>query len=258
MPDATPPSGPDAAPVGRGATPGRDDAVAALRAVVADAADYRSRHPRAAEVGGWWQQEPAVEVPARPAMRPGEGRDAAVLMLFCLPAAPDEEPYLLVTQRAAGLSAHPGQVALPGGALEPEDSGPVAAALREAGEEVGLDPAGIEVLGPLPPAPVPVSGFMVIPVLATTADPGPMTPEAGEVDRVIRVPLSALVDPANRSTSLLHRRGTTFRGPAFVVDGTLIWGFTAILVDRMLARLGWERPWDARRTVDPQDFQIIG
>lgn len=260
-----------------------------LRRVVAVAAGYARDHPEVAAVGGWWEPEPLRQLPARPAMRPGEGREAAVLMLFCLPddggpGAPGDaagggsgegvvrepdhpepdrpepdrpEPYLVVTQRAAGLSAHPGQVAFPGGGLEEHDAGPVAAALREAGEEIGLDPSGVEVLGLLPPAPVPVSGFMVSPVLAVSADPGTLTPEAGEVDRVIRVPVSALVDPENRRTSELRRRGRVLRAPAFVVDGTLIWGFTAILIDRLITRLGWERPWDAARTVDPRDYRQL-
>ncbi|MGQ7788056.1 NUDIX hydrolase [Nesterenkonia sp. K-15-9-6] len=239
-----------------------------LTRLVAEAADYSANHPEAAELGGWWwTPEPALEPPAEPAMRVGEGREAAVLALFCLEphsgdGVPDvpgvvEAPYLLVTERSRGLAKHPGQVAFPGGALEAFDHGPGAAALREAHEEIGLDPARVGVIGLLPPAPVPISGFMVTPVVGVTEDPGLLTPQAGEVEAVIRVPVRRLVDPANRTTSVIRRHGTTHRAPAFVVDGTLIWGFTGILLDRILSRLGWEEPWDQEASVDPREYQPL-
>lgn len=223
--------------------------------LVSSAAAYVARAPDAAEVGGWWwSPEPAEEVPENPVMRPGEGRAAAVLALFCVGVG---EPYVVVTERSAGLSKHPGQVALPGGAVEDFDADPTAAALREAQEEIGLDPFRVEVIGTLPPAPVPISGFMVTPVLGITDDPGELIPQSGEVETVIRVPVRSLVDPANRSTSVLHRGRATHRAPAFVVEGTLIWGFTGILLDRMISRLGWEQPWDWELSVDPREYQPL-
>lgn len=252
----------------------RDGVAGELRRLVADAAEYSTRHREAAELGGWWwTPEPAREPPSDPAMRLGEGRAAAVLALFCLgPRCDDgvstgpgrlhrsggaDDPYILVTERSHGLAKHPGQVSFPGGALEAFDHGPAAAALREAQEEIGLDPARVEVVGLLPPAPVPISGFMVTPVVGVTEDPGPLTPRAGEVEAVIRVPVRRLVDPANRTTSAIHRHGTTHRAPAFLVDGTLIWGFTGILLDRILSRLGWEEPWDQEASVDPREYQPL-
>jgi 8-oxo-dGTP pyrophosphatase MutT (NUDIX family) len=168
------------------------------------------------------------------------GRRSAVLILFG--DGPDG-PDLLLIQRSEGLRRHAGQPAFPGGAIEAADDGPIGAALREAAEETGLDPAGVEVLGTMPELYITRSGFRVVPVLAWWREPTAVRPvDIGEVAAVERVPVAALADPRCRVT-LRHPSGRT--GPAFRIGSMLIWGFTALLVDRLLALAGWERPWDA-------------
>jgi 8-oxo-dGTP pyrophosphatase MutT (NUDIX family) len=186
---------------------------------------------------------------------PAGGRGAAVLILFG-PTGVDDAGVngagvddagvaVLLTQRSVGLRAHPGQVAFPGGAVDPADASPVAAALREAVEETGLDPAGVDVLGSMPPLFLPPSGFVVTPVLAWWPDPSPVRAvDPQEVARVVRVPLSDLLEPANRFT-VQHPSG--YAGPGFAVDGLFVWGFTAGLLARVLAEAGLERPWDTSR-----------
>ncbi|MCU1592072.1 MAG: CoA pyrophosphatase [Frankiales bacterium] len=177
------------------------------------------------------------------------GRHSAVLVLFG--EGPDG-PDLLFIERAATLRSHAGQPAFPGGAQDEGDDGPVGAALREAREEVGLDEEGVEVLGTLPDLWLPPSGFVVTPVVGWWRDPH----EVGVIDRaevaaVARVPISELVDPANR-LRVTHPSG--WIGPAFEVRDLLIWGFTAGLTDRLLALGGWELEWDRSRTreLDPE------
>jgi 8-oxo-dGTP pyrophosphatase MutT (NUDIX family) len=178
------------------------------------------------------------DVPFR--RRPGSGgRRAAVLMLF---VDAGEGPELLLTERAAEMRAHAGQAAFPGGAIDPEDTGPVAAALREAQEETGLDPDGVVPLLTLPPLTIPVTGFAVTPVLAHWERPVPVhVVDPGETAAVVRVPVAALADPAAR----FRVTGPSgYVGPAFAAGGLLVWGFTAGLVDWMLTLGGWARPWD--------------
>lgn len=167
------------------------------------------------------------------------GRESAVLVLF---GEGDEGPDLLVIQRAATVSSHPGQPAFPGGAVDDTDADVVAAALREAAEETGLDPSGVDVFGTLPALFLPPSGFVVTPVLGWWRTPSPVgVVDAGEVERVVRVPVEELLDPRNR-VSVRHPSG--YVGPAFDVRGLLVWGFTAGLLSRLFALCGWERPWD--------------
>jgi 8-oxo-dGTP pyrophosphatase MutT (NUDIX family) len=168
------------------------------------------------------------------------GRESAVLILFG--GGPDG-PDLLFIQRSEDLRLHAGQPAFPGGAIDAGDRGPVGAALREAVEEVGLDPSGVDVLGTLPEVFIPRTGFRVVPVLAWWRRPGAVAPvDAREVAAVERVGVAELADPAVR---LMVRVPDGRTSPAFRVRGMLIWGFTAALVDRLLALGGWEKPWDA-------------
>jgi 8-oxo-dGTP pyrophosphatase MutT (NUDIX family) len=170
------------------------------------------------------------------------GRRSAVLVLFG--EGPDG-PDLLYIQKNEGLRRHAGQPAFPGGKIEDGDDGPVAAALREAAEETGLDPAGVDVIGTLPELFLAASQFRVVPVLAWWRVPSAVRPvDIGEVAAVERISVAALADPANRFM-LRHWSGRT--GPAFAINSMLIWGFTALITDRLLALGGWERPWDAGR-----------
>ena len=167
------------------------------------------------------------------------GRESAVLMLFGEgPAGPD----VLLIQRAFTLRQHAGQPAFPGGAIDPGDDGPVGAALREAVEEVGIDPAGVDVLATMPPLYIPVTGYVVTPVLAWWRAPGPVSPvDVQEVAAVERVPVSVLADPARR---LRVRHPSGWVGPAFDVHGLLVWGFTAGVLSSLLTLGGWDRPWE--------------
>ncbi|MCU0278782.1 MAG: CoA pyrophosphatase [Candidatus Nanopelagicales bacterium] len=174
------------------------------------------------------------------------GRHSAVLILFGEHEA--HGPDVLLIQRAPDMRSHAGQPAFPGGAQDPEDAGPVAAALREAHEETGLDPSGVEVIHPLPEVWLPPSGFVVTPVLAWWERPTPVSAmDPAEVSAVHRVAIRDLVDPANR-VSVRHPSG--YVGMGFQVAGMLVWGFTALLLDRILALGGWELPWDTERIVD--------
>jgi 8-oxo-dGTP pyrophosphatase MutT (NUDIX family) len=173
------------------------------------------------------------------------GRPSAVLVLFADgPGGPD----LLLIQRSAGLRLHAGQPAFPGGAIDAGDEGPVAAALREAAEEVGVDPGGVDVVGILPEMFIERTGFRVVPVLAWWRRPSAVAPvDVGEVAAVERVSVAELADPAARLMVRVRDGRTT---PAFRVRGMLVWGFTAALVDRLLALAGWEKPWDIARVID--------
>jgi 8-oxo-dGTP pyrophosphatase MutT (NUDIX family) len=206
----------------------------------------------AGPVPGWLRElaDAASTMEIDPLDRPpaSGGRASAVLVLFA--AGPDgpEDPELLFIERSADLRLHAGQPAFPGGTVDAADSGPVAAALREAAEEVGVAPDGVDVVGTLPELYIARTGFRVVPVLAWWRQPSAVAPlDPGEVAAVEQITVSELADPAVR---LMVRGPSGTVSPAFRVRGLLIWGFTAGLVDRLLALGGWERPWDASKVID--------
>jgi len=181
----------------------------------------------------------------------GGGRKAAVLILF---GEGVDGPDVLLVRRSDGLRSHAGQPAFPGGGVDPGDDGPVAAALREAEEETGLDPDGVEVFARLPEVFLPVSAFVVTPVLGWWRDPTDVHPaDPAETAAVARVPIAHLVDPANRMR-LRHPSG--YIGPAFRAGDMLVWGFTAGLLDRVLELGGWARPWSPGRLVELSEDRL--
>lgn len=187
---------------------------------------------------------------------PALPRQASVLILFGsgsngpeYSAAPGDCDVLLV-ERAATLADHPGQIGFPGGGVDPDDADVVAAALREAVEETGLDPAGVEILGQLPQTALAVSNFAVTPVLAWWRAPSPVfAVDQAESARVFRAPVAELLDPQLRRTATVTRAKSTFRSPAFLVQGTVVWGFTGGILAKLFEELGWAQEWDRRQEI---------
>lgn len=181
--------------------------------------------------------------------RPGrQGRKAAVLILFSGPeGARPADLELVLIEKSATLRKHAGQVAFPGGGVEPADASSEEAALREAREEVGVDAATVHLLGVLPPAHVAVTGYDVTPVVAWWREPHPLqVVDTVEIDAVHTVGVGDLVDPVNRVT---WRLPMGYEGPAFQVGELFVWGFTAHLLDGLLDLAGWSQPWDSQRKV---------
>jgi len=195
-----------------------------------------------------WLDTLAETVAATPAERysrflpPDDGgRESAVLILFGPNPVAGED--VLLIERAHDMRSHAGQVAFPGGALDPEDVGdPVAAALREAQEETGLERAGVDVVASLPQLFLPPSGFVVTPVVGWWSTPSPVgAMDPREVAEALLVPVAHLVNPAHRHTVVHH---TGYRGVAFDVHPLVVWGFTGGLLSTVLDLAGLSLPWD--------------
>lgn len=181
---------------------------------------------------------------------PRGARPAAVLILL---SRPGDDYQIVFVEKTATLRSHAGQIAFPGGSLEPGETDPIAAALREAQEEAGILPSSVEVLGVLPAAHIVRSDFDVTSVVGWWREPsGLATADPFEIAAIHTIDVPTLLDPANRVSWVL-REG--FRGPAFVVGELFIWGFTAFLLDGLFDLLGWTRPWDESRTAEiPRRF----
>lgn len=170
-----------------------------------------------------------------------QARHSAILMLF----GPDQD--LLLIERAHDSSQHSGQPAFPGGAVDSTDIDAVHTALREANEETGLDPTGVVTFGRLPDLWIPVSNFVVTPVLGYWAQPSAVAPgDPREVASVHRIPIAEFVDPLNR-VRVAHPSG--YIGSGFTVANLLVWGFTGGIISTMLDLTGWSQPWDQSRIV---------
>ncbi len=183
-------------------------------------------------------------------------RRSAVLLLV---GEGSDGPDILLTERAHHLRSHPGQVSFPGGSMDPGDADATATALREAHEEVGLDPRGVDVLGHLPELWLPPSNFAVTPVVAWWREESSVwAAEPDEVHRVLRVPLEELLDPTHR----IHvRHPSGWLGPAFLIGedkDLILWGFTAGVLARLFDFVEMTRPWERDAEVrDLPDHMLV-
>ena len=143
---------------------------------------------------------------------------------------------VFIERAAHDLDKHSAQIAFPGGKSEPGDVSLRHTALREAHEEIGLDPSTVEVLGEITPLPIPVSRFKVFPYLAFTRETPVFVPQASEVARIIELPVKDLIAPkVIQSSKMKLSTGQTISNvPIFNIDGTVIWGATAMILSEIV------------------------
>lgn len=161
-------------------------------------------------------------------------REAAVLVPLM------ERPSgitVLLAQRTQHLHHHPGQISLPGGGVEATDDGPVAAALRETEEEVGIPRGRVEVIGQLEAISTP-TGFHIIPVVGFVPHDVPLVLDPFEVEHVFEVPLEFVLDPRHHEVQTRHVEGVDRRFYVLNYDGRIIWGATALILVNLARHLG--------------------
>lgn len=180
---------------------------------------------------------PSSDFDLNPGIRPAADkplRPAAVLVPVWLRP---EGAALILTKRSSHLKHHPGQIAFPGGKVDATDAGPMAAALREAQEEIGLPPDRVEILGALPVHET-VTGFAVTPFVGLVRGAFDPTPEAGEVEEVFSVPLSHVLTPARFAIERRQWMGVWRRYYAVPYGPYYIWGATARILRGLADRVG--------------------
>ncbi len=183
-----------------------------------------------------WLEEVERLLAAHPIRRRrlAEGLSAAAVLVPLYAAG--GSLWVILTRRAAALPNHGGQLAFPGGARAPSDEDEVATALREAGEELGIDPAGVLVLGHLDDAVTP-SGYVVSPVVGAVPYPLDLHPSAAEVEAVVPVPFAYLANPEAVEVEELEVAGERIASPVFHYRGHRVWGATARIVSDLVGRL---------------------
>ena len=169
-------------------------------------------------------------------------RPAAVLV----PLLPRPEGlHVLLTERSKELRSHAGQISFPGGGIDASDADAPTAALREAREEVGLDPSHVEIIGQLDDCPTFVTGYVILPVVGvvdplafTAAGRYPWTPSAAEIAAIHELPLDAFLDPRNRRVEQRLRNGEPYELTWYTVGGATVWGATARILRQLLELAG--------------------
>ena len=164
------------------------------------------------------------------------GKTVAAVLVPLL--AVDGEPSLLFTRRSNLLPHHQGQIAFPGGGHDPEDPDLAATALREAQEEIGLDPAHVRLLGPLDDLETVATRFVITPFVGVVPHPYAFRPSPDEVDLIFTVPLGRLESPDALRRELWDFGGRKVPIDVYVVDGHVIWGATQRITQNLLAVLG--------------------
>ena len=160
-------------------------------------------------------------------------RHAASLLLL---APYRQSAAIVLTVRATGLDRHSGQVSMPGGVIEADET-PEGAAVREAHEEIGLESAHVRVIGALTPIDIPVSGFRLHPIVGAVAIMPPLTPVPREVARVLTVPLDDLRDHSRIVWRTVRQNDRELEFPFLPFEGVEIWGATAMVLAEFLALL---------------------
>ncbi len=186
---------------------------------------------------GWdAQQRMATEVHRRARLRPRpDARRAAVLMLLY---PRNDLIYLPLIVRPIYSGVHSGQIALPGGKVEPQDASLVATALRETEEEIGVRVPEAQVLGKLSELYIPPSNMRVTPVVALAPERPAYTPDLREVVQVLDFSLAAFTDPGNQTTTTVRvTDNVSMEAPSFVIEERIIWGATAMMISELLTIL---------------------
>jgi 8-oxo-dGTP pyrophosphatase MutT (NUDIX family) len=163
-------------------------------------------------------------------------QQAAVLVPLC--RRPSGVRSVLLVRRREGLRTHPGQIAFPGGRHDPErDDGLLATALREAAEEVGLEPSHVEIVGVLAERRTLTSSFRVAPFVGLVGEPPGVAPRSEEVEEIFTAPLDAFRDPERRRPHEWKYRGGVLTVPSVHVEGRVVWGLTLDIVDDLLREI---------------------
>ncbi|MBI3648999.1 MAG: CoA pyrophosphatase [Actinobacteria bacterium] len=157
------------------------------------------------------------------------------------PVVDGAQPSAVFTVRAGGLSRHAGEISFPGGIQDPGES-LVETALREANEEIGLDPAAPEVLGALPPVHTTVSGILVVPFVGMLTDLPAFTPSDGEIEDVLVFALAELA-AVERQVDWERADGRRWAGWVYEMDGGTVWGATGRMLHDLLDLMRKETPW---------------
>ena len=190
-------------------------------------------------------------------VRVDEARAAAVL----IPIVGEDDPSLIFTVRTDTLPSHKGQISFPGGSIDVDDKSHAQAALREAHEELGIEPAVVEVLGELDAVPTFVSGYVIHPIVGWLRSRPGLTPNPAEVARVLEVPIKDLVEDIRAAPGFRHG-GFTFPTEAWIWHDNVIWGATARVLRLLLYSLAdaglAERPGEEPEWFSPPTAGVPG